>query len=188
MFLFFFSTGLHLCLSGSAELPGLRLDAAALSLSQRRQRHRTGRQHPDSPAALSKTKLCRFALCRITHQFCLTRHAKIPVKHRDDALNQSDWGVKPMTCLLRASRSTHWATGANTAHTAASEKLKTETSKISVCSVMCEANRRVWKLRLFCCYITNARWQIRTLCLQRELKVFSSALVFLWDFRCCTCC
>lgn len=39
---------------------------------------------------------------------------------------------RTMTWLLRASCSTHRATGANTAHTAVSEKLKTETSKISV--------------------------------------------------------
>lgn len=74
--LFFSSTGLHLCFSGSVKLPGVWLDAAALSLSQRQQ-HRTGRWHPDSPAALPETKLRCFAICCITHQFCLTEtHAR----------------------------------------------------------------------------------------------------------------
>lgn len=115
--MFLFSTGLHLGLSGSVELPGLRLDAAALSLSQQRQHH-TGRHHPDSPAALPEAKLRRFALYCITHQFCLMEgHARIPAMHWEDTSNQSHRGIKPMTWLLRASCSTHWASWASTAHT-----------------------------------------------------------------------
>ncbi len=139
--LFFSSTGLHLCFSGSVKLPGVWLDTAALSLSQRQQ-HRTRRWHPDSPAALPETKLCCFATCCITHQFCLTEtHAIISVKHWEDALNQSDWGIEPMNWMLRASCSTHRAIGANTAHTAVSETLK---QAKYLWSVMREANRCVW--------------------------------------------
>lgn len=193
-FLVFFSTGLHLCFSGSVKLPGLWLDAAALSLSQQQQ-HRTARWHPDSPAALPETKLRCFAICCITHQFCLTeRHARISVMHWEAALNQSDWGIEPMTWLLRASCFTHRAIGANTAHTAVSEKLKTETSKISVvCHAWSQQTRLVLmkanKAEAVCFAVALPTPDGRKeALLKRELNVCSSTLVLFWDFRCCTCC
>lgn len=55
-------SGLHLCLSGPAELPGLWLDTAALPLPEHWDQ--AGRGHPDSPPALTeRERLLRSAEC-----------------------------------------------------------------------------------------------------------------------------
>lgn len=148
-FLFFFSTGLHLCFSGSVKLPGLWLDTAALSLSQRQQ-HPTGRQYPDSPAALPETRLRCFEICCITHQFCLTeRCARISVMHWEDVTEESNpcLGCCERRALLIELREP-------IRHTLLCQKTEDWNE---------QNESKHSRSHLFWCGITNTRWQKRKL-------------------------
>lgn len=173
-FLFFFSTGLHLCFSGSVKLPGLWLDTAALSLSQRQQ-HPTGRQYPDSPAALPETRLRCFEICCITHQFCLTeRCARISVMHWEDATEESN------PCLGCCER----------------RALLIELREPIRHTLLCQKNWRLkrakWKQTQQKPFVLMWYYQHqmaeKEARLKRELNIRSSILVLFWDYRCCTCC